>query len=79
MKCFLDNSEENIVVGNVQVLRNCIEVLGVICGLKIISHIDYRFCPDLSPISISDLSYMRNHLSRNKAITFDGFTDEWFL
>lgn len=22
---------------------------------------------------------MRNHLSRNKAITFDGFTEEWFI
>ncbi len=75
MKCYIDEEEDVIRIGNDVVLKNCIEVLGKLSEKKIIGNINYLNCPHLPPISEKDFIYMRRHLSSNKAITFDGYSE----
>lgn len=81
MKCYLDEENDVIKTGENIVIKNCIETIGKISGLKCINYADQTMknCPSLPPLTIGDIEYIRQHLSKNKAITFDGFTEEWFL
>jgi hypothetical protein len=54
-------------------------MLSIYSNSRLLEIIDYKKCPNLPPLSESDITYMRNSLSRNKAITYDGFSEEWFL
>lgn len=36
-----------------------------------------EYCPDLPPITMVELTYMRKHLNADKAITFDGYSAVW--
>jgi len=80
MQCYLN--EEEIVTGNCKILRNCIDVLSKLCGVfrfKSLNDFEINTCPNLAPIDLSQIQYMRKHLSSNKAITYDGFTEQWLL
>ena len=79
MKCFLEEESGDIHIGSECVLENCLNVIGKISSKFVLGDIDYTPCPNLPPISSIDIAVMRRHLSRNKAITFDGFTDSWFI
>ncbi len=78
-KCFIDEEENSIKFGNEIVLKNCIQVHSKLSLITTIYNIDYSKCYKLSIISEKDFCYMRKHLSTNKAITFDCFTEQWFL
>ena len=79
MKCFLDEECDSISIGNETVLENCLNVIGRISGIFQLKYPDYLRCPNLPPLIEEDFLYMKYHLSRNKAITFDGFSENWFL
>ena len=78
MNCFL-NAHDLLIASSDAVLNNCLQQLS-----KYQSRVtDYRLIqesrfPNLSPPPVEEIVPFQLGFSRNKAISFDGFIDEWF-
>lgn len=77
MNCFLDEELDRLVVGQQNIMENCLRQLGKIGGIRDYMPPSITQAPGLPPLGPSEIARIQNSMTENKALSWDGFSDNF--